>query len=347
MFEDIIDEENIRKAYKKSRKGKTKYSVEAIKFAQDETHNLNQIRQELIDEAYEFSGYIRFPVFEPKERIVDAPHYRDKIVQLAINNILKKKYVPSFISDSYACIDGRGTHECVDRIQHFIRKARWEYGEEAYIVKIDIKKFFYNIDREILKNILKKKIKCQKTQRLLFKIIDSAAAIDPLGMPLGNTLSQISANITLDRLDQYCKRVLATKYYVRYMDDIVAILPDKARAKEFLELVRTFASEKLHLKLNKNKSKIFPIRQGVNTVGFKIHATHRLLRADSKKRIKRKAKAMPKLIKEGKLTTHKAEQILNSWKGHADHGSSHNFIQKLVKNHNLHITKKGTIKIRR
>ena len=346
MFDKITSKENIYKAYRKAMNGKSKYRPEALEFAQNETYNLRQLRQSLIDETYTFDGYIRFPVFEPKERIVDAPHLKDKIVQLAINNILKEIYIPTFTLDSYACIDGRGTHKCVDRLQHFLRKAKWEYGDGAYIVKADIKKFFYSIDRAILKSMLPKKIKCKKTLRLLHKIIDSANIIDPLGMPLGNTLSQICANLYMSRLDHHCKRMLGLKYYIRYMDDIVIILPDKQSARQALNVIRSFAATNLHLTLNENKAKIFPISQGVNTIGFKVYATHRLLRNDCKKKIKRKIKAMPRLITEGKLTVSKAEQMLNSWLGHAGNASSQNFIKSLTAKHPyIYLSPKGLLKI--
>ena len=220
LFNKIIDRNNIYNAYKKSLKGKGKYNIEAMDFALNETENISKLIQSLVDETYTFDGYIRFPVFEPKERIVDAPHFKDKVVQLAINNLLKQIYNPTFIFDSYACIDNKGTHKCVDRISYFIRKAKWEYGEDAYIIKLDIKKFFYSIDREILKDLLPKKIKCKKSLRLIYKIIDSAGLIDPLGLPLGNTLSQICANIHMNELDKYCKRKLSIKYFIRYMDEI-------------------------------------------------------------------------------------------------------------------------------
>jgi len=345
LFDEITSEDNIYKAYRKSLKGDGKYNPEAMEFALNETHNLAQLTQSLIDETYSFDGYIRFPVFEPKERIVDAPHYKDKIVQLAINNVLKKIYHPCFIYDSYACIDNKGTHKCADRIQHFLRKAKWQCGEAAHIIKIDVKKFFYSIDREVLKLLLPKKIKCRKTLRLLFKIIDSAGIIDPLGMPLGNTLSQICANVYLNKIDQYCKRKLGIKYYCRYMDDIIIIMPNKQEARRILGLVKTYANDTLHLKLNKDKTKIFPINQGVNVVGFKIYSTHRLLRNDSKKKIKRKVKAMPHLIQEGKLTIERAEQMLNSWLGHAKHASSHNFIKKLLMRHRFLYLSKGKLRI--
>ena len=100
------------------------------------------------------------------------------------------------------------------------------------------------------------------------------------------------------------------------------------------------------LNVNKDKTKIFPINQGINAVGFKIYTTHRLLRNDSKKRIKRKVKKIRKLIEEEKMKPEKAEQIFSSWKGHAEHGNSYNFIQRLIeKNDYICINKKGVLKV--
>src|SRR5699024_4251415 len=184
--------------------------------------NLNKLRDDLVTGEYKFKGYKQFKVYEPKERVIDAPYHRDKIAQLAIDKVLKGIYQPSFIYDSYACLDNKGTHKAVERVSYFMRKGAWEYGEDAYIIKLDIRKFFYSINRDILKEILPKKIKCKETISLVYKIIDSADEIDPLGLPLGNTLSQLFTNVYMDRFDQYCKRVLQIKYYVRYADDVIA-----------------------------------------------------------------------------------------------------------------------------
>jgi len=345
LFEQIVDKDNFRKAYKKTLQNGGKYRREAMIFARDETYNLEELRQSLIKDTYELSGYIRFSIFEPKERVVDAPHYKDKIIQHALNTVLKELYMPSFIVDSYACLNGRGTHKCASRIQHFLRKAKWEYGIDAYIVKIDIKKFFYSIDRDVLKNLLHKKIKCKRTIKLLFKIIDSAGSIAPLGLPLGNTISQICANIYMDRLDQYAKRRLSLKYYVRYMDDCVAILPNKDTARTVLTLMCKFIKDVLHLQANKDKTKIFPILQGINIVGFKIYTTHRLLRDDCKKKIKRKVKAFPQLILNKRLSTRTAERILNSWKGHSSHACSYNFMLRLLRGHSFIYRQKDVLRV--
>lgn len=196
-----------------------------------------------------------------------------------------------------------------------------------------------------MKKYIKRKLKDKKALRLIFKIIDSAESIDPLGMPLGNTISQLSANITMNAVDQYCKRTLGIKYYARYADDIVIIVRNKKEASRTIKLVSDHMEKTLNLQTNKNKSKIFPIKQGVNTVGFKIHPTHRLLRNDSKKTIKQKLKKMRRLLIEEIMTPQKAEQILNSWYGHAKNGSSYNFVQKLIRKYDYIQIEGNSIKI--
>lgn len=310
-------------------KGDSKYKDEAIEFSNNLTYNLNELRQSLINGTYEFSGYYTFKVYEPKERIINAPCFKDKIVQIAINNIMKGKYYKTFIYDSYACIDNKGTHACAVRTQKFLKQAYWKY-ENAFIIKMDIKKFFYTIDRDILKEILLKKVKCEKTYKLLEHIIDSADVIDKIGLPLGNTLSQICANIYMNELDQYIKRKLSIKFYTRYADDMCLICESKSEAKKVLKLCDIFINKELNLKLNKRKTKIFPIEQGVNYVGYKIYHTHMLLRNESKSKVKRRLKAYGKLYRENKITSNKLEQMLNSWKGHADYANSYNFYNKLV-----------------
>ena len=334
LFDRILKMDNLESAFKQTQKGKGKYDADSMKFYSNLTYNLQD--------------YINFKVYEPKEREINAPHFEDKLVQLAINNLLKDLIQPKFVYDSYACIEGKGTHKCVERISYFLRKASWQYGDTATIIKIDIKKFFYSINRDILKTHLPKIIKCKRTLNLIFKIIDSADMIDLVGLPLGNTLSQICANIYMNILDQYCTRVLRIKYYVRYADDIVIVVENIEKAKEVLDNIRNFIETVLDLKTNINKTKIFPLEQGVNTVGFKIYKTHRLLRSDSKKKIKRRIKAMPHLINEGRLTIGKAEQMLNSWKGHSDYGCNFNFLTRLItRNPFIYINEKGTLKINR
>ena len=345
-FNKIVSYENLNTAYIQSQKGDNKYKKESMIFEQNRTKNLLEIQKSLKDGTYEFSDYTTFTVYEPKERVIDAPCLKDKIVQLAINNIIKEIINPKFIYDSYACIDNKGTHKAVYRIQHFMRKAHWRYGEDTTIIKMDIKKFFYSIDREITKKEFSKKLDCERTLELIYKIVDSADKISEKGIPLGNTLSQIGANLTLNPLDQFAKRKLSLKYYVRYADDIFIVVESKIKAKETLKVLNDFIENELNLKLNKNKTKIFPISQGVNGLGYKIHITHMLLRNESKKKVKRKLKAMPGLILKSDMKIEKAGQMLNSWKGHADYACSYNFYLKLIDKYDcLYLDKNSHFKI--
>lgn len=332
LFDEIFSWKNIEKAYKDSLKGTGKFNVEAMKFQRNETVNLMRLRQSLYNGTYHFSGYDTFKIYEPKVRIINAPHYQDKIVQLAMNNILKDIFEPSFIKESYACMENRGTHAAVEQVQRNLRQAHFKWGDEAYICKGDVRKFFYTIDRDILKGLYRKKIKEPDVLRVMDEIINSGALIDKVGLPLGNTLSQLCANIYLNEFDQYAKRYLGYKYYVRYGDDVIIILPNKEEAQKAKDEFTTFIKDRLKLDHNRKKTQIFPINQGVNAYGFKVHRTHRLLRDDSKQKIKRKIKKMPKLIAEERMSVATANTMLSSWSGHARYASSRNFIQNILKN---------------
>lgn len=330
LISRITSTENMEKAYSRTQKGKAKYRREALMFSKDETSNLLKLQQEIRNGSYMPEPLFVFKVFEPKPRLIHAPHYRDKIVQIAVINVLKKVYQPRFIYHTYSCLDDKGTHKCVTAIYKMMRKAKWEYGTNAYIVKIDFRKFFYSIDRDILKRILLKRINCPEAYALICKIVNVSESMGDKGLPLGNATSQLFANILLNEVDQYAKRRLKIRHYVRYNDDIVIIANGKEKARSALSSIGSFADVHLNLQLNCDKSKIFPIEQGVNTVGFKIYSTHLLLRNDSKKKIKRKLSKFKRLLIEEKITPEKVEQILNSWLGHAKQCNYWNFLCKLL-----------------
>ena len=343
VFDEIINTSNLLDAYKKVRRGKNRYKNDSVRFQRDETYNILKLKKELKSGEYKFGEYTKFYVYEPKERLIHAPSFKDKIVQIALNNILKEYYNKTFIYDSYGSIDGKGTHRCVDKIQQNLKQGKWEYDKDAYILKVDVKKFFYNIDRDILKQIYSKKVKDKRTKKLLFEVIDSANQIDEKGLPLGNTISQLSANVYMNELDQYAKRQLRIKYYVRYMDDIIIVASNKEKAKEYKWKIVKYLKDKLNLDANMKKTKTFPINQGINSIGFKIYTTHRLLRNDSKKKIKRKVKSMWRLVNEKGVSIEKCNELLNSWQAHAEHGNSYNFIKELKRKNPYLILIKGKL----
>ena len=330
LFNDSFRYTSLYNAYRKSLLADGRFKPEALIFQRNESVNLMNLQKELYYRTYKFSGYMTFEVHEPKRRIINAPHYRDKIVQLSLHETLSEVFIPRFINHSYACMTDRGTHAAVDQVQKNLKVAKWKWGKDAYICNVDVRKFFYSIDRDILKEQYRRVIKEEDMLWIIDDIVDSGGLIDEIGLPLGNTLSQLCANIVLNDLDQYCKRYLGYKYYVRYADDVVIVLPNKEEAQRAKELCMEFLVERLNLEANKWKSQIYPIEQGINAFGYKIYTTHRLLRDDSKKKIKRKIKKMPRLIANGRMTIDKANELLGSWSGHAEHANSYNFMRSIV-----------------
>lgn len=328
LYERIYETENLEGSYKRTQKGKRKYRKEAIYFSMAKEKKLKKLRKELEEKRYRPGGYIAFYVYEPKKRLVHAPHIRDKIVQFSIHTVLQGVYKLVFIKDSYACLEEKGTHEAVHRIQHYMRLAQWKY-EEPYIVKIDVRKFFYSINRDILKTIYRKKIPESEQDFLwiLDMIVDSSPEGEK-GLPLGNVTSQDFANIYLNEIDQFCKRYLGLKWYVRYMDDICIIVKDRETARNVLAEIETYAKERLDVELNE-KTHIYPLAQGINTLGFRIHTTHLEVRNSSKAAMKRRIKKIDEKVQSGRLTKKQAQQAVSAWLGHARHSNSYNLAKKI------------------
>ena len=132
------------------------------------------------------------------------------------------------IYDTYACRTGKGTHAGLYRLEDFMRSYHRKHGRDGYIIKGDISKYFYSISHDILKARLYPLTEVYDIEWLLDKIIDST---DNPGLPLGNQSSQWFANFYLSGFDHYCKEVLGLKYYIRYMDDWVAIVETKEQAQ--------------------------------------------------------------------------------------------------------------------
>ena len=347
-YEDIVGWPMVEKGYKNALRGQRKFTREAVRYDLfSEINNvglwreLNNIgvRYNPDQKEYGPGKYRHRIITEPKTRSLHIPPLRDKIVQLLTHEELQNLYRPVFVDRSFACMYGKGPIRAALNVQHDMRVARMKWGDETAVIKIDVKKFFYSIDRSVLKKLLAKRFKKLRKKhpdlyqdflrfyRLLCKMIDSSPEGET-GIPLGNVTSQDFANIYLNELDQFCIRFLGVKLYTRYMDDIIIIAPNKEIAREWLAKIKVFLKERLHLDTN-DKTKIFYVRQGVNAYGFKIKATHLLLRTESKRREKRRIKAMIAKLKEGKITQKEIVQAVNSWLGYARWACAYNLAKKI------------------
>mgnify|MGYP000021335147 FL=1 len=344
IYEKIYDFENLHKAWEEARKGK-RYRDDVLIFNRNYEEQLINIQNHLIYETYEVGKYHTFYVYEPKKRLIMSLPFKDRIVQWAIYRQLFPLYEKTFIFDSYACRKGKGTHKAADRLQYWLRQTERK-PERYYYLKMDISKYFYRVDHDILLKILARRIKDQRLLNLLEKIIncesmnfglppgkepDEVEVSDRLGnkgMPIGNLTSQMFANIYLNEVDQYAKHELGLHYYIRYMDDIIILHHDKKYLAEVKELLRAFLSDELRLDLN-NKTAIRPCSMGVDFVGFRIWSTHRRLKKKTAVKIKRNLKNQIAKVKTGEERKDRLDRSVASYRGILSHFDSYGLRQSL------------------
>ena len=236
-FIDIVSTKNLLKAHKRAMLGKGG-SYSATTFDFNYTQEINRLRKELQNNTYKPSPYRVIYIQEPKPRTIQAPAYRDKVVQHAVHLHLSPFYERFFIPESFACRIDKGTHRATHLVQKYLRQQ-----DDLFVCQIDVSKYYPSINHKKLIGIIKKKVDDKKIINLLRIIIestDSGTEFDYLfppdspfhtkgrqGIPIGNLTSQLFANIYLNELDQFAKHQLKTTKYVRYMDDALIFHKDK------------------------------------------------------------------------------------------------------------------------
>lgn len=324
-FDKCLTYENLMLAHKQSRKGKG-LRENVIKFNQKQEEYIYWLYESLKNGTYRHGGYKIFYVTEPKLRKIEASQYIDRIVHTwYVNSFLKEYFISSFITTSYACIEGRGMHKAALAVKKAMLECKKKYGI-YYIIKMDVAKYFQNINKDILYGLLAKKIKDEKVLWLTREIIYSRK--NGSGIPIGNYTSQIYANIYLNELDQYIKNELHIKYWYRYMDDGIILIKNKKDARCVLEKIKKFLKEKLELELN-SKTNIFKSTQGVNFCGYKINEYRMKIRTKGKKRLKKKIKVLKYEIKNKRLTSKEAKKYLSGHIGYLKFADVYNLEKSL------------------
>lgn len=319
LYSAICEFDNIHRAYLRARVGK-RYKRDVLEFSSNLEENLINIQNHLAWKTYQPSPYKYFTIYEPKVRMIAALPFSDRVVHHALCNVIEPIFESAFIRDSYACRPGGGVLAGVLRTTRFLRDAWRRWGDNVYCLKGDISKYFYSVDHETLKRLVRKKIACADTLELIDRIIDSPG--DDIGMPIGNLTSQLFANVYLDALDHVIKDSLRVRYYIRYMDDFVIFHNDKAYLHRLLDEISGYLEDVLRLRLN-GKTQIFPVRRrSVDFLGYRIWPTHRLMRKANVKRTRRKLKKFVRLYRDGRMTMGEIRPSVMSWLGHAKHGDT-------------------------
>ncbi len=340
LWHHIVDWENLLLAARYAQRGK-RFRDNVLAFNYNLERELLQLQAELQQKTYRPGTYKTFEIYEPKPRLISAAPYRDRVVHHALCNIIMPLIERSFISDTYANRSGYGTHRALRRFTQFARSSR-------YILQCDIRKYFPSIDHEILKHIIRHKIKCPQTLWLIEVIIDGSNPQESMieyfpgddlltpiqrrrGLPIGNLTSQFFANLYLNGFDHFVKEQLRAKKYLRYVDDFALFSDDR----NFLTQARP-ASEKyletLRLKIHPIKSQLFETRYGANFVGFRILPERTRVRNDNLRRSRLRIKQMQKDYAQGKVSLDKLVQRLQSWEAHLKHGDTYR-LRRSIFNH--------------
>lgn len=270
LFDRITDWENLVAAWREARKGKRR-SAEVRAFESDLESNLVNLHEHLLRGTWKPGEPRRFWVRDPKWREITAPPFPDRIVHHAIVRVVEPLFERRFIYDSYACRTGKGTHAAVRRMQFFLRRAKRRWGDDAYIVKCDVKSYFASINHDILLRRIASVVTCERTLALWRSAL-SGYGFDGVALPVGALTSQLAANILLDALDHRIKDDFGVREYARYMDDFVLIAPDKNTATCWLDAIADELAA-LGLRLNP-KSGYWPLKRGVDFCGYRIWTTH-------------------------------------------------------------------------
>lgn len=320
-FDDVTNFENLYKAYKRAKQGKG-YSQSRLRFEMSALDGILQLKKMLDNKTFSVSPYNQFTIYEPKERIIEAGSFKDKIVQHSLcDNVLLPMLKKEFIQTNVAGQTGKGTHYGLNCLRLHMLSAYNEYGYNCWIVKADITKYFYRIDHDILKDIIRYFIQDDDIWWLCEEFIDSTSG---LGLPLGNQVTQVFALLFLSGMDHFIINDLGVKYYGRYMDDFYLIVEKKTYAIECLYAIKEFIST-LRLELN-GKTQIIPFKNGIKYCGFHTYITRegkciRKLTNEKKRAEKKRYRRVAKSVISGKLSRKKFDESYRAFKNHISFGN--------------------------
>lgn len=319
LFDKIVSLDNLYEADKRARRQKS-HRPEVMLFDKNKDKLLLDLQRKLINGEYETSEYYVFKIYEPKEReILKLPYYPDRIVHHAIMNIMEPIWVSAFVKGTYSCIRKRGIHKALKDVKFALK----DEVNTQYCLKLDIRKFYPSIDHDILKTIIRKKIKDKRLLSLLDEIIESAQ-----GVPIGNYLSQFFANLYLTYLDHWIKEQKKVRYYFRYADNIVILGGDKQQLRDLFYDIQDYLNNKLKLNF-KDNWQIFKVdSRGIDFVGYRVFHTHTLLRKRIKKRF---CKKINKLNKKQNLDKDTYKQKICSYIGWIKYCNGRNLLNKMSK----------------
>ncbi len=332
LYPQIGEFENLRLSFKQAAAGKrSKPTVAAFEY--DLEGQLIALQEELRTESYQPGGYHNFVLNDPKRRLINAAPFRDRVVHHALMNVVEPLFERQFIHDSYANRVGKGTHQALDRCTTYLRRYR-------YVMHCDVRQYFPSVDHELLRAILRRTVGDEAVLRLMDKILAGGVGVqseaydmayfpgDDLfavqrsrGLPIGNLTSQHWSNVYLNELDQYAKRVLKCRAYLRYVDDLVLFADDKSTLHTWQEAIIGYL-QSLRLTLHERRAQPRPVEIGVPFLGFTVFPDHRRLKRANGYAFQRRLKKLVTAYRAGEIKLEQLQTHLRGWLNHASHGDT-------------------------
>jgi retron-type reverse transcriptase len=332
LYPEIYDFENLYISYIEARRDK-RVRDEVLEFTESLEENLFNLHNHLIHQTYKVGKYSEHISLIPKKRLIMALPFRDRVIQWAIYRNLYPLYAPSYIDTSYGSVRGKGPLLASEKVQYWLRMYHNKPGD-LYALKMDITKFFFRVPHDVLMKVIRKKIADEQVLWLLETIIrskqtpfgfplevtdiETTERLWDIGMPVGNLISQLFANIVMNEFDQYVKRDLKVKHYARYMDDMVAFDQSEQKLKELRVLSEMFLENELGLNLNR-KTSIHKITHGIEFAGYRIWHNKIQIRKSTTLRMKRNLRGVKILYESGQMPLEKAQRVLCSYIGMMKH----------------------------
>ena len=345
LWKELCSYDNLYLAYKKARKHKTTKDY-VINFEKNLNDNLLLLRSELLLHCYEPKPLVNFIVRDPKTRKISKSDFRDGVVHHALCNIIEPIFEKSFIYDSFANRRTKGTLEAIDRFDFFKRKVSNNGKRKCYVLKADIKKYFENVDWNILITILSKNMQDKRIIWLIRKILGNhmGGGDAQKGMPLGNLTSQFFANVYLNELDQFVKHKLKAKYYIRYVDDFVILESDRKTLEFYKEKIDGFLKNKLKLQLHKDKSKIFKFGDSITFLGFRVFYYYRLLKKSNLRKMRNMLQILKEKYLKREIDYDSLYDFIEGWIAYAKNANTYNLRKNILTDFEREFSREISIK---
>ena len=314
-MDQILGRNNLYLAFWKARKGKNAFDYVEV-YRNDLENNINELQSEIKNAQVLVGNYNYFKVYDPKERVICAADFRERVLHHALMNVCHEIFEKYQIYDSYASRKGKGQYAALDRAMYYQKKYKW-------FLKLDVRKYFDSIDHGCLMGLLERKFKEPKLLSIFEQILNSYSTAVGKGLPIGNLTSQYFANHYLAYSDHYIMEQIKVNAYVRYMDDMVIWGNDKEALLDKGILLQSFISQKLKLELKPfclNK-----VVYGLPFLGYVVHPYHLHLNKNSKKRFKSKLKQYQANLDKGTWTQNDFQRRILPLLAFAEKAESKNF----------------------